>query len=159
MYLFDYYYRQGRVPCVFPPTAMPFSTTIDIALAVAIPATAFALNWGMRAHNGYMRSAAADFILAIVAFDLSALFAHDVFEKAMHDATFKQYFMQIFGLLFMVTLVGWAMIFIPLEGALEKNYKASRRRKLTGKGQMIFFGSWSLVLCITAPHVFAFLYS
>jgi hypothetical protein len=138
---------------------MTFQTFMSIVLAVGIPATAFSLNWGMRASNGYKRSAAADFVLAIVAFDLSALFAHDVFEKAMHDETFKQNFLPIFGALFMITLIGWSAIFIRLEGALERNYKGARTNKLTGKGQAIFFGSWMLVIIIAAPHIFAFLYT
>jgi hypothetical protein len=132
---------------------------IDILVSIAIPLFAFGLNWQMRVRRGYTISAAADFVLAIAAFDLAALAAHDVFEQAMHQPVFRQNFVPLFLILFVFTAGAWSLCFLPMENKLAGLYRtAPVGAGVNGAIATWFFGSWAAVLLVAAPHIFAFVY-
>jgi hypothetical protein len=133
-------------------------TYIEIAAAIAFPLLAFVINWQIRIHRRYALSAAADFMLAVATFDVTAAAAHAPFEKVVRYQPFREDFVGLFLILFANTIVSWMVFFLPLEDRLINAYQPSSGGKFTGNAAIYFFGSWFLVAALVAPHFFVFLY-
>src|SRR6516162_963001 len=101
---------------------------IEIAAAVAIPLLAFVLNWNLRARNGYALSAAADFALALAAFDLVALVYSNVFAEVMRNKTFQHSFNPLEVTLFALTTITWMTLFLRLEHRMTQGYDFHNKR-------------------------------
>lgn len=131
---------------------------IEVAAAVAVPTLAFALNWAMRARNGYALSAAADFALALVAFDLVALVYSSVFSEVMRNEVFRQSFIRIIIILFVLTLTTWVTIFLGLEHRMMAGYSFVRRRYVAPRPMGPFLLGWTLLAAFLGIHILAFVY-
>jgi hypothetical protein len=132
----------------------------DILWSIIVPLTAFLLNWKWRSRENYAQSAAADFVLAIAAFDFGALPAYEFFKKVFTDPLYQGNPTMVFGTLFLITLTAWFLIFVPYEAKLSSLYishndVAAVRR--SGKFPYYFFIPWFLVLAVMAPHIYVFL--
>src|SRR5690242_16802421 len=106
---------------------------------------------------GYALSAAADFVLAIAAFDVAAIAAHGVFEHTISSTIFQQNFVQLFLVLTVITLVAWQMWFLRLEDGLTKLQKLPMTRPNEIQKKSIL--AWLCVGGVMAPHVFVFVYN
>jgi hypothetical protein len=137
---------------------MLMSAGWEIAAAIAIPVCAFGLNWRMRTLNNYALSAAADFMLAIVAFDLVALASHDTFEKAVRDSVLQEQFVIMFVVFFAGTTTCWYAISLKLEHEMTRGYSYSRKCYTTGKPMGLFLTGWAVVASVLCVHIFPFLY-
>lgn len=82
----------------------------------------FWINWLARMKMGYALSAAADFVLAIAAFDLGAIAAHDVFEQAMTSTLFQKEFVELFLIFAVVTLLAWSQGVSAFGRQIGKNF-------------------------------------
>lgn len=133
-------------------------TLIIILFSVSVPSFAFAANWVARIQMGYELSAAADFVLAIAMFDLSAVGAHDVFEKAMTNTVFQKDFVALFLVFTIGTLFVWFAAFLRLEAYIEKLQISPQSADTRKRVRKFTIGSWALVAVVMAPHVFAFAY-
>jgi glycerol uptake facilitator-like aquaporin len=129
----------------------------EIGTSIAIPLFVFGLNWAIRQTNGYSLSAASDFILALIAFDLAALVSKEIFEKAIRFTVFKNGYINIFVIFFCVTALLWFTIFLKIERKMLEGYSFSNKRyNKTPIG--LFLCAWVLVAIILASHIFVFLY-
>ena len=106
------------------------SIALDVLAAIFIPLFAFVLNWRLRASKGYALSAAADFVLALMVFDLGALIAHDVFEAAIPSQFFRTFFFAHFVVLFCVSGILWSTVLLHLEHRLVRDYDPEGRQYL-----------------------------
>jgi hypothetical protein len=131
---------------------------IEVAAAVSVPLFAFILNWRERARHGYALSAAADFALALAAFDLVALVYSNVFTEVMRNAVFKHSFNQVIIPLFCGTLVTWVCIFLRLEHRMTEGYDFQSKRYLTPRPMGAFLSGWTLLAVFLGMHIFAFVY-
>lgn len=132
---------------------------LTIIVSVLIPLFAFWANWAARRQMGYELSAAADFVLAIFAFDLGAMAAGDVFKQAMHSTIFQKDFYTVFIILFIVTAVAWASGFLRLEHYIETVVAQNNPAPSFFKNPTYLkWCSWGAITFVMAPHIFAFAY-
>lgn len=129
----------------------------EVVAVLAIPIMAFVINWSLRATRGYSLSAAADFALALAAFDFSAIVAHKSFEKVITDITFRDSVIPMFATLFILTLIAWLIYFLPEEHRLLSRYDPIERKYKSNAptGQMII--AWSFLCVFLVFHIFPFL--
>ena len=132
--------------------------TIKLATAVIIPLGFFGLNWSYRAVKGYALSSAADFALAIAAFDIAMITAHKAFEKIVPHPDVQLLFVEIFTILTFVTLALWAKLFLYLEDRMTKQYDNEKGRYYPRFPVGSFFISWSCVVAIFCFHVLIFIW-
>jgi hypothetical protein len=132
---------------------------IEIAAAIAIPLLAFVLNWTVRSQKGYALSAAADFALALAAFDLVALLSRNTFIEVMRNETFRQNFNGLEIALFCITLVAWLWPFLRLEHFMTQNYDFRNRCYINGRLPMgSFLLGWGILATFLAGHILAYTY-
>jgi hypothetical protein len=131
---------------------------IEVGAAVAVPLFAFILNWRERARNGYALSAAADFALALAAFDLVALIYGNVFAEVMRNEVFKHSFNPVIVVLFCATLVAWIWIFLSLEHRMTDGYDFRLKRYVAPRPMGAFLSGWTLLAVFLGMHIFAFVY-
>jgi hypothetical protein len=131
---------------------------IEVAAAVSVPLFAFILNWRERARHGYALSAAADFALALAAFDLVALIYSSVFAEVMRNEIFKQSFNRVIVPLFLATLVSWICIFLNLEHRMTEGYDFRLKRYLAPRPMGAFLSGWTLLGIFLGMHIFFFIY-
>ena len=132
-------------------------TILTIVITAGIPVAVFLLNWILRATKGYALSAAADFILAVVAFDFGGLMAGDIYRSAISSPEFQKDFTHIFGICFLVTLVLWASLFITLEYKVSEGYDHKARTYVSKTHKKFFYFSWLAVAPVLAAHFYIFL--
>jgi hypothetical protein len=131
-------------------------TAIKIIEAAIIPIALFVLNMRARKFMHYTESAATDFVLAIIGFDVAAIAASDVFSNAMHDTIFKQNAVGLFIIMGLGGLILWCTFFLSQEKKLIA--LANRPISIPDEIPFRFFAVWSLASVIFAGHVFVFLY-
>ena len=125
---------------------------IEVLLAITIPLFAFVVNWRVRVACDYALSSAADFVLAIIAFDLVVAGGSEVFSTVPNSETIREHFTSVFIILFIVSFLMWALGSLPLEHRLSRYYNQSPKRNF-------YFGaSWVIVPFLMAPHILAFVY-
>jgi hypothetical protein len=130
----------------------------EVAASILIPIFAFGLNWAIRAHENYVLSAAADFVLAIMAFDLAAIAGHETFTKLVGDPSFQRSFVTMFLVFFIATAACWYLVSLPLEHRLSKGYSFEQKRYLRERPTGVFVTSWALVAAVLTGHLFPFFY-
>lgn len=133
-------------------------TFLEIAVIVLVPVCSFSLNWSVRSSNNYVLSAAADFILALVAFDLTALASYSAFKKVVSDSALQDWFGLVFVGLFCVTVLAWLWFFLPLEQRMVRGYSYDEGRYVSNKPTGIFVLSSVAVAVLLAFHIFPFVY-
>jgi hypothetical protein len=131
---------------------------LEVIAATAIPVLAFVLNWRVRSARGYALSAAADFVLALMVFDLGAVIAHDVFEAVIPSAFFRSCFIELFVILFCLSTILWATALLHIEHRLGQDYDFGTRSYLNSAPMGLFLLAWMLVAALLSPHIFPFLY-
>ncbi len=131
---------------------------IEVGAAIAVPSFAFVINWSARARNGYVLSAAADFVLGLAAFDLVALVYANVFAEVMRNETFHENFNRIEVFFFCATTIAWLVLFLPLEHRMSEGYDFAARRYLHGRPMGSFLLGWAVLATFFATHIFAYLY-
>lgn len=131
---------------------------IEIVSAISVALLPFVLNWAMRARHGYALSAAADFALALAAFDLVALIYSQVFSSQVHDPTLRTSFIRLMVIFFAVTLGFWITVFLSLEHRMTEGYDYARRRYINGRPMGFFLSGWGLLVAFLAVHIFTFVY-
>jgi hypothetical protein len=131
-------------------------TWLAVASAILIPVFAYVLNWKMREARGYQLSAAADFVLALMAFDLGALASPEAFKAAMPHSPFLQSFEPLFVCLFCVGLFFWSVALLPLENAMATKFDASSRIYIDGIAKLYFMVSWTIAAMLLAAHCLLF---
>ena len=134
------------------------SVIIEMTAAITIPALLFALNWKIRESKGYALSAAADFALAIAAFDLAMIAANQSFEQIVPDPTFRVNFVLIFIISMCFTLLIWMTILLPVENIMAKRYDHDSSTYRQERPVAYLFLSWGLIAMIFSPHAFVFIY-
>ncbi len=131
---------------------------IEVCAAIAVALFPFVLNWAMRAKHGYALSAAADFALALAAFDLVALIYSQVFSGEVHDPVLKASFVRLMVIFFVVTLGFWVTIFLSLEHKMTEGYDFTRKCYTAGRPMGCFLSGWTLLVAFLAAHIFTFVY-
>ena len=131
---------------------------IEIAAAAAIPLFVFVVNWSMRARHGYALSAAADFALALAAFDLVALIYSQVFAHEVRDEILRTSFVRLMVLFFIVTFIIWLTVFLSLEHRMTEGYDFNLRRYLNGRPMGCFLSGWGILVAFLTVHIFTFIY-
>ena len=134
------------------------SVTIEMTAATAIPVLFFVLNWKIRELRGYAHSAAADFALAIAAFDLAMIAANQSFEQIVPDPTFRANFVLILIISLCLTIIIWSTILLPIENTMAKLFDHNNCTYIHGRPVGYFLLSWSLIGMIFSAHVFVFIY-
>jgi hypothetical protein len=131
---------------------------LEVAAAASVPLFAFIINWRERSRHGYALSAAADFALALAAFDLVALIYSNVFAEVMRNEVFKHGFNRVILPLFLLTLVTWICLFLRLEHKMAEGYDFHRRRYIAARPMGAFLAGGSLLAFFLAMHILAFVY-
>jgi hypothetical protein len=103
------------------------SPQIEVAAAIVVPLLVFILNWGVRSQYGYALSAAADFALALAAFDLVALLYASVFAEVMRNEVFRESFNRMEIILFALTVIVWLWPLLRLEHQMTHQHHAKNR--------------------------------
>ena len=125
-------------------------STLEILECVFVSVFVFALNWQMRSRLKYDLTSAADFVLAIIAFDFTAMLGSSNFSQAVREGWFKDHFIQMAGFLFTLSFLAWSMGSLRLERALEAHYGVE------GERNFLFGCSWALVAALLGTHVYWF---
>ena len=131
---------------------------IEVLAAITVPAFAFGLNWSVRSRNGYALSAAADFVLAIAAFDLIALIYSGTFEEVVRNEVFRHSFIRLIVVLFSVTFFAWFTVFLSLEHKMSEGYDFDLNAYIGERPMGPFLLGWGLLAAFFGMHIFTFLY-
>lgn len=123
---------------------------LAISECVCVAVFVFVLNWQARRWLKYDLTAAADFVLAILAFDFTAMIAGDGFSAAVRSGWFREHFVTVMGLLFIVTFIAWSLGSLRLEKVLDDHYGVPGERN-------VYFGiSWTLVAFLLGLNIYTF---
>jgi hypothetical protein len=123
----------------------------DIAVMVTMSVTIFLTNWGVRARNGYTLSAAADFALALMGFDLAAAIASNSFENMFHNAILNANRVAVFVCLSLVALACWAGALLKIEYAIARQFDPWQETYRSGAATTWAIGAQTLagfLLCL-----------
>jgi hypothetical protein len=132
---------------------------IEVVAAIAISVWAFVMNWAMRARQGYALSAAADFVLSLAAFDLIAIVYSSVFKQVVRDEVFRDDFVRLVVVFFVVTFGFWVTLFLGLEHRMTAGYDFPNKRYIGGHRPMgAFLTGWTLLAVFLGTHILAFIY-
>jgi hypothetical protein len=137
---------------------MRMSARWEIAAAIIIPVFAFGLNWRMREVNNYALSAAADFMLAIMAFDLVVLASHHTFESVVRDSLLQEQFVTMFVVFFSGTTIFWYTLSLRFEHEMNRGYSYLQKRYVQGRPMGPFLVGWAVVAAVLCVHIFPFVY-
>lgn len=125
-----------------------------VTLTVGAPIAVFSANWAYRAKHGYSQSAAADFILAILIFDITVVLAAHDFEPFLRSRQLLpiiQYWHFLIG--FLSCLI-WLMIGKWGEPRLASYYDEGK----PGNFPFITFSlCWMSIFALIAAHMLFFL--
>jgi hypothetical protein len=105
----------------------------------------------MRVRLKYDLTSAADFVLAIIAFDFTAMLGSQGFSQAVRSAWFRDHFLPVSGFLFVASFVVWSVGSLRLEQTLDTHYGVE------GERNFYFAVSWALVAVLLGTHVYWFL--
>lgn len=131
-------------------------TLLALLGAVGFPALAFILNWQFRAQKGYALSAAADFVLALIVFDLGAAAGHEIFSTLAPSEVLRHDFALVFLLFFTLSLISWLLYFVRNEQKLAEGYSYRTHKYKAGPPMKDFLITWSVVGGLLAPHILTF---
>lgn len=122
--------------------------------AAAIPALGpFVINWVVRGKD-VLKSSGADFLLLLVAFDLTAAISAAELAKFIPDSTVKQALQPIvIGSLFF-TLVIWLFVVKYLEPLYANSGPTNWR--ILAKKLLGFVVTWGLTATFTTSHIYIF---
>lgn len=137
-----------------PGSKRPFDMsegTLEILECVAVSIFVFVLNWRMRVRLKYDLTSAADFVLAIVAFDFTAMLGSPGFSQAVRSTWFRDHFLPVSGFLFVASFIAWSVGSLRLEQALDAHYGVE------GERNFYFAVSWVLVAILLGTHIYWFL--
>jgi hypothetical protein len=123
-----------------------------LTLAVVVPLVVFMANWAWRFEKGYSQTAAADFILAMLIFDISAVLASKDFVPFMRAPSLIPLITYWHFLVACLSCSAWWGIAKWGEPVLEGYYD-----RKAGSGKRFPFGPfflcWFAVLTLVALHV------
>lgn len=131
---------------------------MEILVAIVIPAFLFSLNWVFRSAKNYAPSAAADFILALMGFDLSSIPAHSLFETAVRSQDVKSQVLGLFIVLFTLSSIMWYTSAVPLEHRILEGYDFQHNKYRDSKHRFAFVLAWVIAGGLLAGHIYPFLY-
>jgi len=122
-------------------------------VAVLVPLIVFTGNWIHRSHKGYAQTAAADFILAIVIFDLAVIVASQDFEPFLLSHSLKSFLVPWHVFAAFMSCLLWAGIVRFGEPAISRYYEIKSGYFTPTFPLVSFTLCWFGVLVLVAIHV------
>jgi len=125
--------------------------------AVMVPFSVFVTNWIVRHKKGYSITAPADFLLAVMIFDLGVLCTIQEASEFVQYAEFKTITAQWHVLMFILSCAVWYVIVTKPEQILNGYY--SLHYSMRGAIPLVALGSaWIGVWIVVLLHTSFFLY-
>ena len=128
-----------------------------LAPAVVIPVFLFLANMAWRNQFQYPLTAAADLILAIIAYDLTVLFAPDVLHSLITNPNLSPYISPLHGLGFVLGCLFWYFAVHLTEPSLENYYSTPLQQQPFPL--ITFLTSWTGAAWLVGMHILFFLHS
>jgi hypothetical protein len=135
------------------PVTEPMEIAKVAIVAVLIPLAVFTANWIHRSHKGYAQTAAADFILAIVIFDLAVIVASQDFEPFLRSPVLRPVIVYWHFVAAFLSGLLWAGIVRWGEPAMARFYEMKIVYQRTSFPVGTFLTCWMGVLGLVAIHV------
>lgn len=124
--------------------------------AATIPALGpFFVNWVVRGKD-VLKSSGADFLLLLLAFDLTAAIAHEELRDKIPSDVLKAGIQPLAVGSVMLTLVFWLIVVKYLEPLAMSHHPTSWRT--TAKQLLGLLVVWSVIAMLTMCHIYIFFY-
>lgn len=122
-------------------------------VAVLVPLAVFSANWIHRSRMGYSQTASADFVLAVIIFDVVVVLTSQEFEPFLRSPELRPIIgYWHFTIAFIAGLI-WAGILKFGEPPLAAYYEGVGARKKGSFPAVTFVFCWMAILILIALHV------
>ncbi len=118
---------------------------------VVVPAFVFAVNWALRSKGNYGQTAAADFILATLIFDLTVITSAKQFEPFIRNIYLREIAVEWHFCIGVVGAFTWWFITKYGEPRVTAYYSRTRNRPKKPIGTLMI--CWMAIFMLVSIHV------